>query len=147
MNHKETELLEQPSTLIMPLGVDNFGELVRYREPKTQKPYLFVDKTLFIDKVLSDGAKVIVLTRPRRFGKTLNLSMLQHFLAKEVNQQPTQGLFEGLKISKIPSLMKEQGKYPVILLCLKDIKSPSFESALAEFKILIWKLFVEHQYL
>lgn len=147
---KENESLapsQVKSSTLMPVGVDHFGELVRYRESKTQKSYLFVDKTLFIDKIMSDGAKIVVLTRPRRFGKTLNLSMLQHFLAKEVNGEPTQGLFDGLKISKIPSLMKEQGQYPVIFLCLKDIKVPSFELALAEFKNLIWKLFIEHRYL
>ena len=65
----------------LPVGIDNFQELLTYRTPNGE-PYLFVDKSLFIKDILNDSAKVILITRPRRFGKTLNMSMLHHFFAK-----------------------------------------------------------------
>ncbi len=70
----------------LPLGYDNFKDII-------DKKLDFVDKTLFIKEILDDDAtQVAVITRPRRFGKTLNLSMLHHFLAEEVNSQSTKGL-------------------------------------------------------
>ena len=91
--------------LRLPIGYDNFYEIIH------QKLH-FVDKSLFIADLLDDSAQVIVITRPRRFGKTLNLSMLHHFLAKEVNRQATQDLFNGLQISETDYLA-QQGHYPV----------------------------------
>ena len=61
---------------------------------------------------MEDGAKIILITRPRRFGKTINMSMLQHFLAAEVGGLPTKDLFNDLLISKDPASMVYQGKYP-----------------------------------
>ena len=59
-----------------PVGVSDFKELIQYKNPVTNEGYLFVDKSLFIKEVALDGSKVVVITRPRRFGKTINLSML-----------------------------------------------------------------------
>ena len=90
----------------LPIGISDFKELVEYKNPISGGGYLFVDKSLFIREVLDDSSKVIVLTRPRRFGKTLNLSMLHHFFAAEVEGQPTKHLFAGLKTesgSLVPS--------------------------------------------
>ena len=78
-----------------------------------------------------NATKVAVITRPRRFGKTLNLSMLHYFLAPEVNGQSTQGLFEGLKIAALgDEYMRHQGQYPVIFITFKDVKDHDFEYGL-----------------
>jgi len=69
----------------LPIGVDNFKELV---DPNSQ--FLFVDKTKFIADIIDDKSKSILITRPRRWGKTMNFSMLQHFFAAEVNRKATQ---------------------------------------------------------
>jgi len=109
----------------IPIGVDNFHELVT-------GDYLFCDKTAMIAEFLNKGEKVTLITRPRRWGKTLNLSMLQHFLASEVNKLSTAGLFDDLTIGKLEGgkyLQTHQGKYPVIMLSFKDIKADSFEGA------------------
>ncbi len=123
------------------IGGGNFAELV-------QGDFLFVDKTaLFISAVLTDPSKAVVITRPRRWGKSLNMSMLHHFLAPEVNGVATQGMFDGLAISKISGnyIEKHQGKSPVIFLNFKDFKASSFESALALFEILLKKMFRTHE--
>ncbi len=84
------------------------------------------------------AAEVIVITRPRRFGKTLNLSMLQYFLAPEVLGQPTKSLFEHLKIAQCgKKYMEHQGKYPVIFVTFKDIKQSSQTVAYDKFYELI----------
>ena len=108
----------------LPIGYDDFGAI-------RQKQLNLVDKSLFIQEVLEDEiTQVAVITRPRRFGKTLNLSMLHHFLASEVNGQSTEGLFEGLKISNLgESYRQHQGKYPVIFISFKDIKYTSYSQA------------------
>src|SRR5690348_4901705 len=101
----------------LPIGYDHFGKI-------RQKNLDFVDKSLFIQEMLDDKVtEVSVITRPRRFGKTFNLSMLHHFLAPEVNGESTQGLFEGLKIAELGEpYMQHHGKYPVIFISFKDIK-------------------------
>ena len=109
----------------IPIGVDNFQELVT-------GGYLFCDKTAMIAEFFSKGEKVTLITRPRRWGKTLNMSMLQHFLASEVNGVNTAGLFDELAIAKVEEgkyLKIYQGKYPVIMLSFKDVKAGSFEGA------------------
>ena len=78
----------------LPVGYDNFAEIV-------QNQLSFVDKSLFVRDILDDiQTKVSVITRPRRFGKTQNLSMLHHFLAPEVMGQPTRRLWDNLKITQ-----------------------------------------------
>jgi NADPH-dependent 7-cyano-7-deazaguanine reductase QueF-like protein len=125
------------------VGTDNFGKA------RTNN-ISFIDKTLFIKEVLDNrGIEVTLITRPRRFGKTFNLSTLHHFLAKEVNGLQTKDLFNGLKISTVDngSYMQYQGKYPVIFISFKDIKVDSFELAYSKLYDLIIKTFNMHHYL
>ncbi|MGI9214667.1 MAG: AAA family ATPase, partial [Gammaproteobacteria bacterium] len=121
------------SILHLPVGVSNFRDLIKNKDPQ-QKGYLYIDKTNFIKEIIYDLTPVIVLTRPRRFGKTLNLSMLRHFFAAQVEELPTKGLFDGLNISKDSICMQHQGKYPVIFLSFKDVKQSNFEFCLKKIK-------------
>lgn len=117
---------------------DNFGGMVR-------DGCLLVDKTLMI-KEFFEGQKVSLITRPRRFGKTINMSMLQHFCASEVEGQPTVGLFDAFSIAREDSghWIEHQGKYPVIFLSFKDIKESSYERTVEKIRNLIKKLYREH---
>ena len=126
--------MRNPAIPMMPNGIDNFHKLITHRNEE-KSSYLFVDKSLFIREWLNAGDDITLITRPRRFGKTLTLSMLQHFLAKEVNGRSTKGLFDGLNISQYPETMKKQGQYPVILLTLKEVKGKSFEEFYARIVI------------
>lgn len=130
----------------LPIGVSNFRRLVNYKSPISGKGYLFVDKTLLVREILDDLTEVIVITRPRRFGKTLNLSMLHHFFADVVDGESTTNLFDGLKISKHKDCMKCQGKHPVIFLPLKDTKADSFESAINKIYEQIRQAYEQHRY-
>ena len=120
----------------LPVGVSNFKDLITSKDPK-QQGYLYVDKTNFIKEIIYDLTPVLVLTRPRRFGKTLNLSMLHHFWAEDVDGESTKGLFEGLNISKDLSCMEHQGKYPVVFISFKDVKQPSFELAIKKIAVIM----------
>jgi hypothetical protein len=125
----------------LPLGYDNFKEIIDGK-------FDFVDKSLWIKEVLDDAAKVVVVTRPRRFGKTLNLSMLHYFLASEAYGQSTKGLFEGLKIAAVgDEYRRHQGRYPVIFITFKDVKDHGFEHVLQKITILMAKVYREHRYL
>lgn len=127
----------------LPIGHENFGEV------RTKK-LNFIDKTLFIKEVLDDEyTKVSIITRPRRFGKTFNLSTLHHFLAKEVYGQKTVGLFEGLKISQVDNgtYIQYQGKYQVIFISFKDIKCKNFQEAIQKLQSLLQELYRMHRYL
>ena len=128
--------------MLLPIGLENFQELI-------QKKINFVDKTLFIQEVLDDIAnKVILITRPRRFGKTLNLSMLRYFLAESVHGVSTQGLFDGLKIADCgQETMQHQGQYPVIFVSFKDIKHATFNAVSEKLLDLFVSLFDSHNYL
>ena len=127
-----------------PIGVSDFRKLVEYKNPQGE-PYLFVDKSLWVKDIIDDPSEVILITRPRRFGKTLNMSLLQHFFAKEVDNQMTEALFKNLKIIQYPDYMKYQGQYPVISLTFKDIKSRSFEAAYDDFGRLISRAYEKHE--
>ncbi len=123
----------------LPIGVSDFQELI-------EKKYLFVDKTLLLHDIIEDGSKVILITRPRRFGKTLNLSMLYYFL--QSNTPVTSNIFENLLISKDKAFcQRHQNQYPVIFLTFKDIKQSTFESSYENITLLISKLYREHRYL
>ncbi|MEM7588586.1 MAG: AAA family ATPase [Myxococcota bacterium] len=105
----------------MPVGVSDFAKLV-------QGDYCFVDKSLFIKELLDSGDDVSLITRPRRFGKTMNLNMLRCFLHWPSNHQPD--LFEGLAISRAGErYLQERGKRPVLFLTLKDIKAQNWHDA------------------
>lgn len=126
----------------LPIGIDNFGKIL-------ERELDFVDKSLFIQAILDDKAiEVIVITRPRRFGKTLNLSMLHYFFAAEAYGSKTQGLFDDLKIAALGErYMQHQGKYPVILITLKDVCDGSFQHALGKLSLLFSDLYSQHDYL
>ncbi len=141
-----TKHIQSNKPPMMPCGIDNYHELITHRNTE-DSAYLFVDKTLFIKKFLDAGDKITLITRPRRFGKTLTLSMIQHFLASEVNGRQTKGLFDGLKISQYLETMKKQGQYPVIFLTLKEAKGKSFEEIYGSIKTAIRDLYQVHRYL
>lgn len=106
----------------------------------------YIDKSLFVNEVFQDSARAILLLRPRRFGKTLNLSMLHHFLADQVHGQETRDLFSGLNISKMP-VMNEQGQYPVIFITFKDMKKDTFIGAIERYRTLMASLYDNYYYL
>ncbi len=130
----------------LPIGVEDFCLL-------REKNYYYIDKTLMIKDLLDNGSMVTLFTRPRRFGKTLNMSMLRYFFEKPYEDirgetKSYKHLFEGLKImSAGERYTSEQGQYPVISLTLKSTKQPSFESAYAKLKRAIAGEFVRHEYL
>jgi hypothetical protein len=111
---------------------------------------LFVDKSLFIKEIIEDTSDVILITRPRRFGKTLNMSMLHHFFAAKIGFIETQGLFDHLAIAREDNgfyLKEYQGKYPVIFVSFKDIKARDYQTALEHLSLLCRDLFRAHYYL
>ena len=113
------------------IGTDDFKKL------RDENGY-FVDKSLLIKEII-EGSKVTLLPRPRRFGKTLNMTMLRYFFEK--TEISNSYLFEGLEIAQYPEYMKHQGQYPVIYLSLKDFKRSSYESFLQAVQIEISRLF------
>ncbi len=128
--------------MILPVGTEDFGRVI-------SRKLDFVDKSLFIKEIFDDkGTDVAVFTRPRRFGKTLNLSMLHYFLAEKVNGEETKELFKNLKIEKCgDEYMQHQGKYPVISITLKDIGEDSFEESYGKLLDLFVDIYDEHNYL
>ena len=119
----------------LPMGCEDFRTLI-------DEKFLFVDKTLLIKELIDDGTTVSLITRPRRFGKTLNLSMLRYFFAEKVKNKPTKDLFNGLKISEAgEQYMAHQGQYPVIFLTLKRVKSNSFPEMVIHLKGLMEDLY------
>jgi len=106
----------------------------------------FVDKSLFIEEFINSQSSVMLFPRPRRFGKTLNLSMLKHFFDK--NQTDNYKLFTDLAIWKTSDEVKKHcGKYPVIFLSFKDAKAETWENTLGYLKLEIIQNFREHRYL
>ena len=102
-----------------------------------------MDKTKFIEELVNDMTAVHLITRPRRFGKTLNLSMLKYFYDIEGNTE-NRKLFDGLYISN-SSAMSEQGKYPVIFLSFKDIKALNVKDMFVQLRTLISNLFNQYK--
>ena len=131
---------------MLPIGVSDFRKLVEHRNTDGAG-YLFVDKTLFIKEILLDGTEAIVLPRPRRFGKTLNMSMLEHFFAPTVNGKSTKGLFDNLKIAEYAGGMEKQGKHPVISISFKEIKHINIEQLKAGMREIISNLYLRYDYL
>ena len=120
----------------LPIGVEDFKRLV-------DNGYYFVDKTLMIKELLEDKETVNLFTRPRRFGKTLNMSMLQRFF--EATEKSNVYLFDGLKIAAYPEYMAYQGQYPVIGISLKSMKQASYTDAFYMYKNLIAKEYEKHK--
>ena len=122
----------------VPVGIEDFERIVR-------EDYYYVDKTLLIEKLLINRAPVTLFTRPRRFGKTLNMSMLKYFFDVK-NKEENKKLFENLKIYN-SEYMSEQGKYPVIFISLKDLKGNTWEECLESVKDIMYKIFNEYNFL
>jgi hypothetical protein len=131
---------------VIPVGFDNFRKLITVKSKSGYKS-LFVDKTIFISEILDDASEVILITRPRRFGKTLNMSMLQHFLAAEVGGLSTKDLFNDLLISQDHASMAYQGKFPVIFITFKDAKGSSYAAIEAAIRKQIKLVYKEFRYL
>lgn len=123
----------------MPIGVDDFKEV--------RENYYFVDKTDFIRQLIDSHSDVTLITRPRRFGKTLTMSMLEYFFSID-RVKESDNLFHGLAIEKAGTeYMKYQGKSPVIFISLKDIKNASWESMLDQWGLFIRNVYLRYKYL
>ena len=120
------------------IGVEDFNEVIK-------ENCYYIDKTKWIEEILEDKSKIKLFTRPRRFGKTLNMSMLKYFFNVE-NKEENRKLFNGLDVEK-SEYMSEQGQYPVIFISLKSIKAKTWEEAIQEIRLLVLELFSEYKYL
>ncbi|MBC5644635.1 AAA family ATPase [Parabacteroides sp. BX2] len=123
----------------LPIGISDYRKLI-------EEDYYYVDKTDFIRQVIEEGSLITLLPRPRRFGKTLNLSTLRYFFEK------TEGnifrpLFNGKSIEGWKDFEKYQGKYPVIMVTLKDCKGDTFEEMLLLLARELQSEFIRHDYL
>ena len=114
---------------LLPTGIENFKTMI-------DKSAYYVDKTNFIKDVLNE--QVVLYTRPRRFGKTLNMSMLYYFFS--INEKENSYLFNGLNISKNKDALKYQNKYPTIFISLKEMKSLTFDAQISSFSNVIYEL-------
>ena len=120
------------------IGVSDFKHLI-------EEDFYYFDKTKFIDEIIKDGAQVKLFTRPRRFGKTLNMSMLKYFFdIKKADEN--RKLFKDLYIEKTESF-KEQGQYPVVFLSLKDLKARTWEEMERKIIITLSDFLSEYEYL
>ena len=120
------------------IGLSDFKHLI-------EEDFYYFDKTKFIEEVIKDGSQVKLFARPRRFGKTLNMSMLKYFFDIE-NKEENKKIFKDLYIEKTEAF-KEQGQYPVIFLSLKDLKALTWEQMEKAIKSAISRLFSEYKYL
>jgi len=120
------------------IGLSDFKHLI-------EEDFYYFDKTKFIEEVIKDGSQVKLFARPRRFGKTLNMSMLKYFFDIK-NREENKKIFKDLYIEKTEAF-KEQGQYPVIFLSLKDLKALTWEQMEKAIKSAISRLFSEYKYL
>lgn len=114
---------------LLPTGIENFKTMI-------DKSAYYVDKTNFIEDVLNE--QVVSYTRPRRFGKTLNMSMLYYFFS--IKEKENAYLFDGLNILKNKDALKVQNKYPTIFISLKEMKSLTFDAQISSFSNVIYEL-------
>ena len=114
---------------LLPTGIENFKMMI-------DKSAYYVDKTNFIEDVLNE--QVVLYTRPRRFGKTLNMSMLYYFFS--IKEKENAYLFDGLNITKNKDALKHQNKYPTIFISLKEMKSLTFDAQISSFSNVIYEL-------
>ena len=120
------------------IGVSDFKDII-------EQEYFYVDKTKFIEEISENGAIVQLITRPRRFGKTLNMSMLRYFYdisGKDANRK----LFKNLYIENSATI-EEQGKYPVIFISFKDIKALTIEEMYSQVRTLISEIYDNYKFL
>ncbi len=121
------------------IGRSDFGLIVK-------DGYYFVDKTMLIYNFHNNANDILLIPRPKRFGKTLNLSMIEHFF--DIQKPESRELFSEFEISKYKDFCKRhQNKYPVINISLKSIKETNWEKCLNKFKIEIFNLYNKHIYL
>ena len=120
------------------IGVSDFKKII-------EGDFYYFDKTKFIEEIIKDGSEVKLFARPRRFGKTLNMSMLKYFFDIK-NREENKKIFKDLYIEKTEAF-KEQGQYPVIFLSLKDLKALTWEQMEKAIKSAISRLFSEYKYL
>lgn len=121
----------------IPIGLSDFKELI-------EGNYYFVDKSLIIKEFIEHEGKIILIPRPRRFGKTLNMSMLKYFFDMNENNK---GLFEGLNIKNYENIMEKQGKNPVIFVTLKDEKYTNWSDFQESITILMSNVYRDYEYL
>ena len=120
------------------IGISDFKHLI-------EEDFYYFDKTKFIDEIIKDGAQVKLFARPRRFGKTLNMSMLKYFFdIKKADEN--RKLFKDLYIEKTESF-KDQGQYPVVFLSLKDLKATTWEEMERKIIITLSDFLSEYEYL
>lgn len=128
----------------LPIGVDNFEKIIK-------DGYYYVDKTMLIKELMDLKGEVNLFTRPRRFGKTLNISMFRYFFEDTGDTKKNEkhkSLFQGLKIMEQgEEYTGHMGNYPVINLTLKSARQPSFESAYVKLRKAIADEFQRHQYI
>jgi hypothetical protein len=130
--------VDKVDTKALPIGIEDFKEMI-------QEDYYYVDKSLLIKELLDNRPKVSLFTRPRRFGKSLNVSMLQYFL--EVGQDSVP-LFHGLKIMDTgEKYLSHMNRYPVIMLSFKSADQSTFESSFLQLKEELRREFRRHRYL
>ena len=122
----------------IPIAVEDFKKII-------EENYYYIDKTKIIEDILNDGAEVKLFCRPRRFGKTLNMSTLNYFFNIE-NKDDNRKLFNGLYIENCP-VIEEQGKYPVIFLSMKGLGGLNWEVAFSGIKSKIKELFRKYIFL
>ena len=111
----------------LPIGISDFRKVIRDNN-------YFVDKSMLIHELINSNAQISLLPRPRRFGKTLNLSTLKYFFDVDEDNRE---LFNNLNISKNQEAMAHCGKYPIIYITFKDIKEHNFQSSFEKIKQLI----------
>ncbi len=129
----------------LPIGISDFAEMI-------EKEFYYVDKTLMIRDLLDHKAKVTLFTRPRRFGKTLNMSMLKYFFEDDRdlrgNKRDWSRLFAGLNIAEAgENYLAHMGQYPVIYLTFKDAKKESFDESYRQLVMVIAEEFKRHDFL
>ena len=121
----------------VPVGIEDFERIIN-------EDYYYVDKTMLIEELLINRTPVTLFTRPRRFGKTLNMSMIRYFFDVK-NKKENRKSFENLKIYN-SEYMSEQGKYPVIFISLKDLKGDTWEKCFENLKKTMYKIFNKYEF-
>ena len=122
----------------LPIGLSDFKDMI-------EKNYYYFDKSELIENILEDGSIVKLFTRPRRFGKTLNMSMLKYFFDVK-NKEENKKLFEGLNISK-SEYFEKQGEFPVISISFKNYNKNDWESGFKSIKSTISDIYAKFEYL
>ncbi|HQS85117.1 MAG TPA: AAA family ATPase, partial [Alphaproteobacteria bacterium] len=142
--------MTQNKTYTIKIGTDDFKKLIT-------ESTLYVDKTILLKTIIEDAYDVLLVTRPRRWGKTLNMTMLQYFFGipvksngeiDEEEQSKRQDIFSQLKIGDHPDILENYlGKFPVIFVSFKEIKGKDYETIEVGVRDLIYELFTRHKYL